>query len=166
MDTLGLYDIYGFYYVPFWKTSLFFYSISGIVCIGVGLITYVLYCRFQKRSYDPWKILDQRIVALRNSPKPGTMKWYGELTAIVKDACVMGRYDMCRGMTDMELANFIVQMEPLREELVQLVALLRAAVQYKFDPTSRSKEIGEQQCALVEAAIVFLKQDLQTPGRS
>jgi hypothetical protein len=114
LNERGLYDIYEMYYIPFWQTNWFFWSILGLIVFFVCGIM-LLFVRFwmrRKKIITPWHKalarLDGLVVVDTLSPQ-AAKHYYFILTEVMKT--YMGeRYQWdTTHLTDREFVEYIAQ---------------------------------------------------------
>lgn len=114
LNDLGLYDIYGMYYVPFWQTDWFFWCILTIIAFfACGIILFFL--RFygrKKKIVTPWQKALARLdeLVITEALPPNLVRdYYFILTEVVK--VYMGEryvWDVVH-LTDREFVEYIGQ---------------------------------------------------------
>lgn len=132
MNELGLYEIYGLSYVPFWQRSWFFWGsicATVILCILIIFISIRWYFRRKKndiRSY--WQDMLIKLNELKKNNVATVAQgslFYARLTHVLKEYIQM-RYQLeVRGRTDTEVLAVLegAQFDP------QLLAIVRQILQ-------------------------------------
>lgn len=89
LDDLGLYDIYGAWHVPWWQTSLFYYSISvmGVIILVSSIFIITRYWLSRKAVVPFWQqaINELEVLAKRPIVTPAQKKeCYFIMTHVLK----------------------------------------------------------------------------------
>ncbi len=155
MDSLGLYDIYGYYHQPFWHTWMFKFGIASIVVIVLaGLLWYVFRSMQARKKIDLWKLWFSKLEALE-AQKISDMRFYTAVADIIKEVALK-KLDISKSLTDLELALLLkthtsVVVQPLGE------VMERAAV-YKYDPLHAQEAQQKKELVLVREAVRSIQQ--------
>jgi hypothetical protein len=170
MDALGLYDIYGFYHVPFWQTGVFKYGISiSLVVVLLTCICYFLYRRrYKKIPETPLQIIHKELAALRLKipiQKTYSAQWYAQLTYIIKRLLQLHGYNHCMSMTDDEIATIIRKKESCPDALLPIINLLHTAQDYKFNTVLPSAEQQLQDIYYIEQVMHYIATQLQNQNQ-
>ena len=130
MDSLGLYDIYDYWYIPFWQTNSFkvIVILMGLVLL-ISLILFVLRKIMIKRSLDLWVSWHTVLNVLRKK-QVDTKKFYSLLTQMLKELAIT-QLNASHGITDVELSLFYKN-EAFPPEVTFLGDLIDQATVYKF----------------------------------
>ncbi len=128
------YEIYEYYYIPFYQEPLFIISASVTSIILLGLISYWLYKR-KLRPLSPWDWALREIAKIPISTyvaKDDYKKFYFAITTILK-TYLEKRYSWdTQDKTDEELATFL-QLHGFQPQLLEkLKKMLQGATWIKF----------------------------------
>lgn len=161
-NSLGLYDIYGHWHVPFWQTRAFYVIISLIIFLILSLIAWYLIKRYWARKpqmpiwdevlhelYD----LKKRNIATAEQGK----EFYCVLTMSLKKY-VHGRYGL-DGLhkTDDEFVQFLQKNTFAPELLVILQEIFSGSTIIKFANAHAIQETIEKD---LNSSITFVKQTI------
>lgn len=155
MDSLGLYDIYGYYHQPFWHTWLFK---LGVAVIGVIVFAVLLWygIRFlqARKKVDLWKLWASQLDTVEMQ-KISDMRFYIVVADVIKEVAHK-KLDISKSLTDLELALLLkthtsLVVQPLGE------VMERAAV-YKYDPLHAQEAQQKKELVLVREAVRSIQQ--------
>ena len=153
-----IYDIYGVWHVPFWRTDFFRFCLYGIVSVLLLLCIFILIRFFMRRRalvpVSPWKLALARLNSLEQADIFGTnniennsantsennsvsdaMQFYTAIIAIVR-SYLQQRY-VCdlAGKTDEELLDYMVNGPLDRKAVPLLQAIIQESGEAKFFPS-------------------------------
>jgi hypothetical protein len=157
MDSLGLYDIYGFHHQPFWQTLWFKIA---IVSVGLIMIIFLVWWYFNflrtRKKYNYWAQW-QKILEVLRTKKVADIIFYATIAAIIKE-CAVVKLHVSESLTDLELALFLKSGD-FPAAVRTLGELLERSSLYKFDPV-HAVNPGDHRKELesVDEALQVLKQ--------
>lgn len=155
MDSLGLYDIYGYYYQPFWQTWLFKLCIGTLaLVIVVGAFGYAWRLHQNRKKRNLWRRWFSLLEALEME-KISDMRFYTAVAEIIKEVSLK-KLDLSKSLTDLELAlllktHTLFVVHPLGE------VMERASV-YKYDPLHVQEAQQKKELSLVSEAVRGIQQ--------
>jgi|GEM_PF-4475176 len=168
LDSLGLYEIYDYSYVPFWHTQLFKSSIALLLLLVGGYLIYrvIMYMR-ARRAHNLWTLWRNRLERIPDSAAAHVV--YTTLSSLCKE-CMITKLQAPTGITDEELAQQVRQVTVLSEPLkMRLTETLNRATQYKFNPQHHDATSVQEDRAIVGELLHVLQQREQnntTQGRA
>jgi hypothetical protein len=162
LNELGLYDVYGAWHIPFWKTNIF-YGLSGIVLLGIsGLFLYWIYKKYlyARPKKTCWEIALEQIDYLQKNNyanKDRGKEFYSALTATLK-RYVHERYGFdSRAKTDSEFLQYMVEQKFDTHLMQEITTIFEGSLTIKFaNAGAVQKQIDHD----VSAAISFIKKTI------
>lgn len=157
MDSLGLYDIYEYAYLPWWQTHVFKISVAVALFICFDIAVYFLVRRIKRRTENRWEMWDVTITRLR-STKMNDVTFYHVLSALIKD-CSVRMLNAPEGATDAEVALFL-KSDTFAEPIRVMGAILEKGSFYKYDPAFKdtASESHEKELVYIHEALTVIKQ--------
>lgn len=159
MDQQGLYDIYSFSHVPWFKQSWFFYTLIGIgILIALVMLLFVFYVIRTSRRKTIWQ---HAINQLENTKFEDQKRSIRECTSILKRYLIKRFGPMNAGLTDDELLNaldgsndpaLLIAKKDIRN-IVEMAHVVKFA-------NSRADEVDTKQ--LAQSCIAIIKQTIPT----
>jgi hypothetical protein len=163
-NSLGLYDIYGHWHVPFWQTRTFYFIIGLIIFIIISVIAWYLIKKYLTRK-PHMPIWDEVLYELHDLKKRNIAttdqgkEFYCALTMSLKKY-VHGRYELdCLHKTDDELMQFLQKNSFAPELLITLQEIFAGSTVIKFANAQAMQETIEKD---LNSSITFVKQTIPT----
>lgn len=147
MNDLGLHDIYTFVHVPFWQTTLFFWSMIFAALFIGAVISWFAYSYFfpaapktsWQRALEQLHEINKKGVVHSNHSK----QFYNAITQILK-TYLSERYGVqLMGKSDVEVMKELYTLSLPTERIADLEALFTNGVLIKFAPTKAAQEMIE-----------------------
>ena len=143
-----IYDIYGYYYVPFWSSKFFIYSIIVALLLIVFIIIFFIWRKYKiKNQLKSWEIALSNLHKIdlkRFSSKKDYKIFYIQLTSIIKKY-LSKRYSWhLLDKTDDEMIKFLVKQSFDVKLLNDLKNLIQDALIVKFANESALKTQAEK----------------------
>jgi uncharacterized membrane protein YraQ (UPF0718 family) len=162
---LEFYDIYEYYYLPFWQTTWFKILITLITLTLIGVLLFIIIKRRQKPLL-PWEWAQKELDKLtpeKCSSKDDFKKFYFRLTAIIK-TYLHKQYDwQTEDKTDTELVAWLEQ-ESFNPEVVSMLKKLAdGALWIKFANMDALKSQAESDW---KSVAVMIDQTKVTPAQT
>jgi hypothetical protein len=166
VDTLGLYDIYDIYHVPFWHESWFLSCIVVSFCVVVFIFSLAASIIFYRKAQnvvivDAWVELLQKMQSIRPSGHAtfkDCQKFYDCLTQILKN-CLQARYCLIPyGATDQEIYVSILCTDTCTSDVASILSILERGIAVKFAGDSGLHDQCENDYLLVHNFIVSTTQ--------
>lgn len=158
-----LYDIYGFWHVPFWQTRWFFYACCGVgVLVLIAAIVLIYRWHMRKPALTYWQEAINQLTALlplvQTNPEY-CYQAYAKLVLILKEY-LSKRYDVTvRAMTDEELLVFLVQASCSSEVLQLVERILRGGTEIRFAGETTSRDVTTE---AINGVIIIIKKTIPT----
>jgi hypothetical protein len=156
MDSLGLYDIYGYQHQPFWQTMLFKVGVVGVMLIIVVFAVWwyfnVMHARKKHNYWAQW----QNNLEILRTKKLSDVVFYATLAALIKECAVVKLY-ASESLTDLELTLFLKSGD-FPATVRTLGELLERASLYKFDPVHTNPGDHRKEVEHMYEAFQLLKQ--------
>ena len=129
------FEIYDFYYVPFWQTIYFKIILFPIILLVLGLIGLRFYLKRKRRMITAWQWATQELEKLsidKLVTKKDFKKFYFDLTSIIK-TYLQKRYGWAtQDKTDEELIEYLQKRNFDEILLKNLQTMLSGALWIKF----------------------------------
>ena len=149
---MEIFDIYPFYYIPFWQTTFLKVSIAVVLfLISVSIFLY-FYLKNKRKKITAWQWATVELEKLLNSidsfeTKKDFKLFYFDLTSIIKTYLKKRFNWKTKDKTDEELIIFLKEKKFDDELLISLQKMLNGAVWIKFAnedvlKTESKKDLG------------------------
>jgi hypothetical protein len=156
MDSMGLYDIYDYWYTPIWQTGAFKVVIVFLCLVAFLGVTFLIIKKIRyMRSIDPWDIWVRSLNAMCTK-KIVHKKFYETITQILKEIAVT-KLNAPAGSTDSDLIDFFKN-ETFPVEVRILGDIIHRGTMHKFDPTCFESIVQEKELEYVIAAHTVIKK--------
>lgn len=138
-EKTGLYDNYGLWHVPFWKSSSFLLwlkiGLAAIVGLIVLFVAYQLYIWHCNKQIPAWDKAFMRLKKLKNEKKVSTVygkEMYGAFSHILKEYFALRFSFDLQGKTDSEFVDYIEHNHRDQSIVTDVKAVLSGAQAIKF----------------------------------
>lgn len=159
MDSLGLYDIYDYWYMPFWQTNFFKIAIACVMIALCSALVFLIVKKIKtKRSLDSWDSWHTVLDTLRKN-QVANKKFYYVITQVLKEVAV-SMLSAPDGSTDVEL-SFFFKNEQFPEKVRILADVIDQASTYKFDPVCTDIVMQEKELERIIEALAVVKKMVQ-----
>ena len=149
---MEIFDIYPFYYIPFWQTTFFKISIGVVLFLILASVVLYFYLKNKRKKITAWQWAILELEKLSKSidsfeTKKDFKFFYFDLTSIIKKY-LKKRFDWnTTDKTDEELIIFLKDKNFDDELLVGLKKMLNGAIWIKFAnesvlKTESKKDLG------------------------
>lgn len=166
-NNIDFYDIYDFYYTPFWETAWFklIIIVFALALIGIGIY---LFIKRKKRALAPWEIALQELEKLsldncRSSDE--YKKFYFGLSHIFKSYLNKRFAWNTEDKTDDELISWLEQQNLAPEMLEMLKKMSSGALWIKYANVTALKSQAQEDLKTVTLIIEHTKQPQTTNNK-
>lgn len=164
MDSLGLYDIYEYAYVPFWHTTPFKIGLIVVCVLITGILLYTIIRIVRARQTENrWQQWFKRLEQIRTEVGDAPL-FYTNLSTVCKE-CIITMLHAPAGITDQELATFVTNTVLFSAALkTKLKSCLEHAIDSKFNPAAISATHKKEDLETVIEALILIEQNEKKPS--